>query len=173
MASDLPPDDLARVVTSEVRTVHARTLVSDVVDVERQIDATLIGERLLSRLGGGFAALALVLACIGLYGTLSYSVVRRRAELGIRIALGARPLQLMSAVARQVMVPVGLGLASGMPFALLVARFAEQMLFGVSARDGLTYAAAAAALVVAATIACLGPARRAAAIDPIEAIRTT
>jgi hypothetical protein len=135
VASGLPAAGLTRLVISKVTNVHARTLVSDVVDVERQIDATLIGERLLSRLAGGFAALALVLASIGVYGTLNCSVARRRPELGIRLALGARPGHVASTIVRQTMTPAALGLLLGLPLALVVARTAEQMLFGLSALD--------------------------------------
>jgi ABC-type antimicrobial peptide transport system permease subunit len=99
-------------------------------------------------------------------------VARRRPELGIRLALGARPGHVASTIVRQTMTPAALGLLLGLPLALVVARTAEQMLFGLSALDPATYASAAAVLLVVATAASVAPARRAAAIDPIESIRS-
>jgi predicted permease len=172
VASGRPLAELTQAVASEARRIHPRTLVSDVIDVERQIDATLLAERMLSRLAGGFALIALALACIGLYGTLSYSVERRRAELGIRMALGARASHVASTIVRQILSPLVLGIAAGVPMAMLVARGAERILFGVTAFDAASYAGSAAALVMVALAASLGPARRAARIDPIESIRS-
>jgi predicted permease len=172
VASGRPSAELAAVVAAEVRQAHPRALVSDVIDIERQIDATLIPERLLSSLAAGFAVLAVVLASVGLYGTLSYFVARRRAEIGIRMALGARPAQVATAIVTQAVTPVAVGLVAGLPVALLIARLAEGLLFGVAPLDAATYAAASAVLVAVAGVASWGPARRAASIAPVEAIRS-
>ena len=171
VASDRPEAELTRAVTAAVHASHSRTLVSDVIAAERQIDETLIGERLLSRLGSGFAALAVVLALVGLYGVLSFTVARRRAEFGIRIALGARPGQVASGVLREMAMPVAAGLALGLPAAIAVARLAESLLFGVTPRDPAPYAFSVLVLVATAALAAWAPARRAASIDPAEALR--
>ena len=94
---------LAHAVADAIRAVHGNTLISDVVSVEDQIDATLVSERLLSALATCFAALAMMLAAIGLYGVLSYSVARRRMEFGIRLALGAPQRRIASDVLGTVM----------------------------------------------------------------------
>jgi ABC-type lipoprotein release transport system permease subunit len=171
VASSLPAAQLARAVAAEVHDVHPRTLVSDVVDVQRQIDATLLGERLLSTLAVAFAALAVILVTIGLYGVLSYSVARRRRELGVRMALGAGPLQVVVAVVREALTPLVLGVFVGVPAAVAVSRLAAAMLFGVRPLDGLSYVAAAGILAAVAAAAAWIPARRACSIHPSEALR--
>jgi predicted permease len=171
VASGLPPAQLARAVTAAVHAVHPRTLVSDVVDVQRQIDATLLGERLLSTLAVSFAALALVLVTIGLYGVLSYWVARRRREFGVRMALGAGPRQVVAAVAHEVLTPLVLGVLVGVPVAVAVSRLAGGLLFGVRPLDGPSYIVAAAILTAVSAAAAWIPARRACAIHPSEALR--
>jgi predicted permease len=172
VASGLPPAQLARAVTAEAHAVHPRTLVSDVVDVQRQIDATLLGERLLSTLAVAFAALALILVTIGLYGVLSYWVARRRREFGVRMALGAGPQQIVAAVILEVLTPLVLGVLVGVPAAVAVSRLAEALLFGVQPLDVLSYIAAAAILTAVSAVASWIPARRACAIHPSEALRS-
>jgi predicted permease len=163
---------LARRVMDEVRAVYPQTLTSDVIDAEEQIDATLVGEALLSRLASGFAALAVALAAIGLYGVLSYSVARRRSEFGVRLALGARPARIASGLAREVALQVGVGLAAGLPLALIGARATESLLFGVTPLDPRNYLTGAAVLTLVTIAAAYVPARRAAKIDPMTALRT-
>jgi predicted permease len=171
VSSDQPPAALARTVADEVRAVHPRTLVSDVIGVEEQIDATLLSERLLSTLAAGFAALAVALAAVGLYGILSYSVARRRAEFGLRMALGASPTRVASGMFKEVLLQVGAGLAIGLPVALVAARAAEGLLFGVTPADPRGYFFSAAVLAVVACLATWLPARRACSIDPAETLR--
>jgi predicted permease len=171
VSSDRPMADVTREVTAAVRSAHARTLVSDVIRVEQQIDATLVSERLLSGIAGGLAAFALLLVAVGLYGTLSYSVARRRAEIGVRIALGAAPAQVASGVLREMLAPLALGTVIGVPLALLVSRLAAKLLFGVTPLDAGTYLLSAAALAAVAGVAAWAPARRACAIEPSDALR--
>jgi predicted permease len=171
LLSDEPQAALARAVVDEVRAVHPETLVSDVIGVEEQIAATLVGERLLSTLASAFAALALLLAAVVVYGVLSYSVARRRAELGLRMALGAAPARVASDVLRDVLLQVAAGMAIGLPAAAMTARAAEGLLFGVAPADPGSYLLSAAVLALAAGAAAWLPARRACSIDPSEALR--
>ena len=169
--SDQPHPALTQAVAREVQAVYPRTLVSDVIAVEEQIDATLVSERLLSTLATAFAALALALAAIGLYGVLNYSVARRRNEFGVRLALGARPSRGASAVVSEVSLQVAIGVAIGLPAALAIARAAEGMMFGVAPTGAWHYVMSATAMVVVAILAAYLPARRAGRIDPVTALR--
>jgi predicted permease len=171
VSSDHAPSTLARTVAHEARAVHASTLVSDVIDVEEQIDASLVSERLLSTLASAFAVLALGLAAIGLYGVMSYSVARRHSEFGVRLALGARPSRIASGIFREVALQVAAGLALGIPAALTIARMAEGMLFGTTSADPAHYVLSAAILAAVACVAAWIPAYRASTIDPTVALR--
>jgi ABC-type antimicrobial peptide transport system permease subunit len=171
VASEQPAGTLAPAVTAAVRGVHHRTLISDVIGVQEQIDATLISERLLATLAAAFAVLAVLLAAIGLYGVLSYSVARRRAEFGVRLALGAPPWTLAAGVLREMTPPVAIGIGAGLAAAAAASRAAAGLLFGVHAGDIGNYAVSAAALVVIAAVAAWLPARRASRVDPVIALR--
>jgi predicted permease len=120
---------------------------------------------------GAFAALALALAATGLYGVLSYTVSQRRREMGVRAALGARRGQIVGLILRQGLAVTSLGLALGIAAALAATRLVEGMLFGVSRLDVASFAIGPALLLLVAVAACLVPARRAASIDPAEALR--
>jgi ABC-type antimicrobial peptide transport system permease subunit len=120
---------------------------------------------------GGFAALALLLAAIGLYGVLSYGVSQRRREMGIRAAMGASRSQLIRLVLREGLIVVSLGLVIGLGAAAGLARFIETLLFGITPLDVWAYAAAPIILFLVAMVACAIPARRAASVDPAEALR--
>ena len=165
------PADLARTVPQEIRTIHPRTLVSDLVRVEEQIDATLVSERLLSALAGVFALLALALAAIGLYGVLSHSIARRRGELAVRIALGGPPARVASAVLGELLLQVAAGVAIGLVLALATAQAARGLLFGVTPGDPANYLLGLAAFALVAGLAAWLPARRVRSIDPGEALR--
>jgi putative ABC transport system permease protein len=118
-----------------------------------------------------FAAAALALAAFGTYGVVSYAVARRRAEIGIRMALGAGRGNVLGLVLRQGMMPVFCGLAAGALAALAIGRYVSSLLFQVSPRDPAAFAIAAAMLIAVSTLACWIPARRAARLDPLDAIR--
>ena len=120
---------------------------------------------------GIFAGTALLLAAIGLYGVISYSVAQRTRELGIRMALGAQRTDVLKLVVREGMTLVALGVAMGLAASIGLTRLISSLLFGVSATDPLTFAALAFALGAIALLACLLPARRASLIDPMIALR--
>jgi predicted permease len=139
--------------------------------LERQVEESILGERLLASLGGFFAVLALLLASVGLYGVISYMVNRRRNEIGIRMALGASRGPVLWLVLREVGLLVGAGLVLGTGAALATTRFLRTILFGVAAKDAVTIASAAALLGMVAAAAGFVPARRASRIEPMEALR--
>jgi ABC-type antimicrobial peptide transport system permease subunit len=138
---------------------------------QMSIDSTIIQEILFARLCAAFAALALIIACVGLYGTTAYSVGRRTSEIGIRMALGAQRKTVLAMVLREVALLGIIGLAIGIPLAVAMSRLVESFLYGVQPRDPLTIAAAIAAMLLGALLAAYIPAHRAARIDPMTALR--
>ena len=145
--------------------------VTDLRTQLEQIDLTIGRERLVRNLLGVFAAFALVLACVGLYGVTSYSVSRRTTEIGIRVALGARRSQVLWLVLRQVLLLGVAGLAIGIPMALLASPLVESFLYGLGPRDVATVGLASAALLTVALAAGWIPARRAARMEALVALR--
>ena len=115
--------------------------------------------------------MALLLACIGLYGLLAYTVAQRTREIGIRMALGAQKRQVLQTLLRDGLQLVGMGLAGGLICAFLLQRVFQSLLFGVAPTDPLTFLLTALVLLVTGLAACYLPARRAASIDPVEALR--
>jgi len=129
-------------------------------------------ERVAVTFAGSFGLLALLLAAVGIYGVVSYTTRQRTHELGIRIALGASKGAILRHVLRQGLILTLLGLAVGVVASLMLTRFLRTVLFGVGANDLVTFATVAVVLCVVAAFACYLPARRAAAIDPVQALRT-
>jgi predicted permease len=160
-------DEVRREVASVDRNLpvfRAQTLVA-------QTEESLMEERLLATVSGFFGAFALVLACIGLYGLMAYAVARRTAEIGIRMALGARRDHIMWLVLRETLWLTLAGIAAGVPLALWAARYAKSVLFGIGTADPLTIAATVATLIAVAALAGYIPARRALRVDPMVALR--
>ena len=120
---------------------------------------------------GSFAAAALVLAALGIYGVMSYSVAQRRNEIGIRMALGARPADVMRLVMNEAAGVVALGAVVGLVVAMWLARFMGGLLYGVGAADPITFAGVGALLAAVALLATYVPARRAVGVDPLQALR--
>ena len=129
-------------------------------------------ERMAVTFAGSFGLLALLLAAVGIYGVVSYTTRQRTHEIGIRIALGAGKAQIFRDVLKQGLILTFAGLAAGIAAALFLTRFLRSMLYGVGTTDLLTFATVAAALCVVALFSCYLPARRAASVDPIKALRT-
>jgi predicted permease len=144
----------------------------EVQPMASQIEADLIRERMMATLGAGFGLLALVLAAVGVYGLLAYTVARRAREIGIRMALGARPSGVIVLVLRRAYVPVLIGVAVGAPAAWLMARSIASMLYGLTPLDPIAIGGAILALALIAHLAACLPARRAARVDPLIALRS-
>jgi macrolide transport system ATP-binding/permease protein len=154
-----------------VHRADARVPVTDVMTQVGEIDKTINQEIVFAELCSGFAILALVIACVGLYGTVSYNVARRTSEIGIRVALGAQRGLVVRMILKQVLVLAALGLAIGLPVAFGTSKLVASFLFGMKPNDPLALSAAVAILVGAAVLAGYAPARRAAKIDPMVALR--
>ena len=139
--------------------------------VADDINASIARERLLAALSAAFSALALLLAALGLYGVTSYAVIRRRAEIGMRMALGATRADVISVVIRKGLSLTLVGIAIGLAAAAIVTRYLGSLLYGLTPLDPLSFAVVAVTFVLVATIASLIPARRATKLDPFAAIR--
>jgi ABC-type antimicrobial peptide transport system permease subunit len=135
------------------------------------IEAYLAEDRLNTYLCISFAVLAVSLSCIGLYGIVTYTVVRRTGEIGIRLALGARPWDVAWSVIRGALALTAMGVGLGLPVALLVVRLLRSVVYGVKPQDPLTLSGAAALMMAIGLLAAWIPARRAANTDPMEALR--
>jgi len=138
---------------------------------DAQIDTAVKQERLFAGIVSGFAAVAALLACLGIYGTLSYAVTRRTGEIGVRVALGASRWRVVWLVLRESVLPVLLGLVMGLVAAAAASRVLESMLFGLTPHDASTYVASSALLLASALAAAWLPAFRAARMDPMTTLR--
>jgi ABC-type antimicrobial peptide transport system permease subunit len=136
-----------------------------------RIDQTINQEIAFARLCTAFAVLALVIACVGLYGTMSYNIARRTGEIGIRMALGAQRSRVLWMVLREVVLLAAVGLAVGVPAALAASKLVESFLFGMKPNDPLALTGSVLILMSAAVLAGYLPARHAARIDPMIALR--
>ncbi|HKD63296.1 MAG TPA: FtsX-like permease family protein, partial [Candidatus Acidoferrales bacterium] len=165
------PSSLARPVAEMVRSIDPDLPAYNVRTVEEYLDGTIAIPRFNTMLLGIFAGLALVLTAIGLYGVISYSVAQRTHEIGIRIALGAQPSEMMRLVIEQglrlALFGVGLGLIAAFAFT----HFLSNLLFGVTATDPVSFAAVVVTLLAVVLLACYIPARRAMRVDPMVALR--
>ena len=162
----------AALVRDDLRVRFPRTPVqAQVLPLSEQVERALIQERLLAALGTCFGVLALMLAGVGLYGLLAYTVTRSTGEIGIRMALGARRGQVLGLVLQGALRLVGLGIALGIPAAWAASRWIASMLFGLKATDPLTLLGATLMLALAAVLAAFLPARRATRVDPMVALR--
>jgi predicted permease len=165
------PDGLLGTVRTQLQPLDKNLAFTNAQTVQQLLGQGLWPARMGAALLGLFGALALVLASIGIYGVLAYSVAQRTSEIGLRMALGAQPRQVLALVLRQGMLLALIGAGVGVAVALPVARLASGLLYGVSATDPLTYAAIIFLLMSVALVACYLPARRATRIDPLVALR--
>ena len=135
-----------------------------------RVEGRFAQERLFANAYSMFGALALILACVGLFGVMSYNVARRTNEIGIRMALGARADDVVRMVLRECWLMIGLGIAIGVGTVLASGRFVAEVLFGLTPNDVWTLAGATLIIVIVATLAGFLPARRASRVDPLKAL---
>jgi putative ABC transport system permease protein len=162
---------VVKMVQREAEAIGHGTRIRDVTTLDSLIGNTLLSEKLLAGIGGVFAFLGLLLAAIGLFGLLNYSVTRRTKEIGIRAALGARAPSLVVLVLKDLVTLIAGGLAAGLACSLALMTFARSLLFGVRPSDPVVMITGAAVFLAAALIAGGLPASRAATIDPMVALR--
>ena len=162
-------------VIREARAALAATspylMVRDVTTLRAQVDRATSRERLLLQLASGFGGIALLLASVGLYGILAYTVARRRREIGVRLALGAQRAAVVRSVLYEALALVAAGMALGVPLSLAAGYLLRTFLFGVTEYDIPTLVGGGTALAIVALLAAYIPARRASNIDPIVALR--
>ena len=163
--------NLANALRAEVSAVDKDITLSSLTAMDDVLGASVARPRFTSQLLGLFAGLALLLATSGLYGLLAYSVSERRNEIGIRMALGATRADVLKLVVRHGSILTLAGLAIGITVSLFATRLLASMLFEVSAQDPQTFLVVAFVFIAAALAACYVPARRAAGVDPVVALR--
>jgi ABC-type antimicrobial peptide transport system permease subunit len=146
-------------------------LIERSMTIESQLQQNVTQQRLVAYLTTAFGALTLLLACIGLYGVMSYGVARRTSEIGIRLTFGAIRGDIVREVMAQGSLTAGMGLAAGALSALWATRFVSAMLYGVSPSEPTLYLLVAAGLSASVVLACVVPAGRAARVDPVQALR--
>jgi ABC-type antimicrobial peptide transport system permease subunit len=166
------PVSVVETVRRALAEVDRSVPVLNIRTLNEQLDRGSITQRLTADLSACFGALALLMAAIGLYGVMSYSMARRTAEIGIRIALGASQGSVLWMAMRETLWMVTVGVAIGLGAAWWLGRVVEHQLFGLSAADPLAIGVAIAVIVCAAGLAGLVPARRAARVDPMAALRS-
>jgi len=165
------PAALARVLRSELAAVDRSLPILEVSSMREQVDASIAGERLIAKLSGAFSILALLLACIGLYGVMAYAMARRTGEIGIRMALGARPGDVLRLVLREPLALILIAMVIAIPAVRAGGRLIASQLYAVSPSDPMTIVLASLVLSAVALISGYLPALRAARIDPMVALR--
>jgi len=165
------PGDLAPAIVNAVHEIDRDQPVNDVVTMDMVLADSISRQRFNMLLLGAFAGLALLLAAIGLYSVLAYSVRRRVREIGVRMALGAQRMDVIRMILGQGVRLTLIGVVIGVAVALVLTRLMASQLFQVSATDPLTFGGVAVMLVLVAMAACYIPARRAAKVDPMVALR--
>jgi predicted permease len=171
MRTQTEPEKFVPQIRAIVWQIDANLPVYDVRTESQQIDRQILKERLTARLSGFFGALALMLACIGLYGLVSYEVARRTREIGIRASLGAERREVLRLMLSEGMRLALVGAFIGIGLALALTRYAKELLYGVRAADPFIYLAVTVLLVGVTLAACYVPARRATRVDPVVALR--
>lgn len=166
-----PTNDVATVRTL-VHDVDRSLVLDSIMTMEDRVSRSLARPRAYALVLGGLAMLALGIAGVGLFGVLSYTTAQRTPEIGVRVALGAEPHDIVALVLRQATTIIGVGLAAGLTATFFAAESLSKILYGVTARDAISYTVAPAAIALVAAVACVVPARRAARVDPVRALRS-
>jgi putative ABC transport system permease protein len=167
----MDPELMSSAVRGLVQEMDPEQPISAISSMKQYLSLTTSSQRLIALLMTTFAALSMLLSVSGIYGLVSYSVRRRTHEIGVRVAIGAGRLQVLAMVFRQSMTLVVLGIGIGAAAALALTRLISGMLFGIEPADPATFTAVSVLMILVAVPACLVPARRAARIDPILALR--
>ena len=165
------PEAVSSQLRRELAGVDQRISITGIIEMQEQVDASILGETLIAKLSSLFGLLALMLSAVGLYGVVAYMSSQRTVEIGIRMALGADRHQVQWLVLREVLMLVSLGVLVGAPLAFLASRLVRTQLYGLTPNDPLTIALALGVLAAAAIVAGCLPARRASRINPIAALR--
>ena len=166
--------DFSNLSSAVQRTIHEidhNLPITDVTTLDEQVARSITDQRVVAQLSTFFGLLAVFLSAIGIYGLMSYVVSRRTNEIGIRMALGAERMHVRWLVMREVLILVAVGIAIGVPAALLSSRLVASMLFGLRATDAASLLAAVAVMLLIAALAGYLPARRASRVDPMVALR--
>ena len=171
LRTSTPPAQLATTIKRVLAEAEPGLPVFDIVPLDERLNRGLSTDRLVANLTVAFGAIALLLACLGLYGTISYGVTRRVTELGVRMALGAARSNVLWLVIREASVLVVIGAAVGVPLAYAAGRSVAALLYGVRPLDTVVYLTAAGLLITVGGIAAFLPAHRASQIDPMVALR--
>jgi predicted permease len=169
--SSISPSAIAAAVAGEVKAIDPNVPIFEVKTMDQRMYESLARRRFAMLALGLFAVLALLLALVGIYGVMSYSVAQRTSELGIRLALGAQPSDVLRLVLRHGFTLALIGVAVGAIASVAVTRVLTTLLFGIAATDLLTFVSLSTALIFVALVACLVPARRATKVDPLVALR--
>jgi ABC-type antimicrobial peptide transport system permease subunit len=164
------PAGLAAAITREARAIDPNLPIFDVKTMEQWLSESLARRRFAMLMLGLFAMVAMLLAAVGVYGVMSYTVAQRTREIGVRVALGAQTRDVLRLVVRQGMSLAGIGVGIGLVAAIGATRLMAGLLFGVGATDPITFMAIALLLTLVALLACLLPARRATKVDPMIAL---
>ncbi|HEV2669361.1 MAG TPA: FtsX-like permease family protein, partial [Blastocatellia bacterium] len=169
--SSLPKADVASIIRQAVAAVDRNQAIFLITSMEDLLSDSVSARRITMSLLGGFSALALTLAMMGVYGVVSYAVAQRTPEIGVRIALGAQGRDVLRMILAQGLKPVAIGSIAGLVAALALGRVLSSLLYGVTATDLATLAIVVLLLSLAAMLACYLPARRATRVDPMVALR--
>jgi macrolide transport system ATP-binding/permease protein len=172
LQTDRPMNNIEALTRQTLGSINPNLTVVKFQTFEQQIADRFNDERMVARLTMLFGALALLLATIGLYGVTAYTVARRTPEIGLRMAVGAERISVVRMVMRGAIIQIVLGLAIGIPVALVCVRFVKAQLYEITSADPIAVVSAIAILTVAALVAGIIPARRAASIDPVQALRS-
>jgi putative ABC transport system permease protein len=170
--TQVPPTSVLSAVRQKVHDLDASLPVSSVRTMDEWVSSSAAQSRLNAILLGVFAVCALIIAAIGIYGVLAYSVTQRTQEIGLRMALGAANGQVLRLIVREGMMVGAIGIGVGIVGALAISRVLTSLVFETPVRDPLTFVIAAASLALVALLACVLPARKASRVDPIVALRS-
>jgi predicted permease len=166
-----PPDAAMNLIRRTLHATDSKLVVDNLRTMNSQIDDTLTAERVIAQLASSFGVIATLLAAIGLYGVLAYVTAQRTREIGIRMAVGAQPMGVAGLILREVLVLTAVSLVFAVPASIFLSGLLRSQLFNVSNTDAVTYVACIATVTAVALLAAAIPARRAATVDPIKALR--